>query len=417
MSNFIEDFELRFEKQLPSELHSCEVKNKTLLLAISGGADSIAMLVSSLSLINNPIFENKYKNLKLKVVTVNHKIRSEDESLGDCLFVKNLCESNQIPCFIENAQDNQIENLSKTRGMGTEESARFFRYSIFEKIALQEKADFIFLAHNKDDQLETLIQRFFQGATGSSSLGIPQKREIFYRPMMEFSKKEIYQYLEEKKVDYRTDATNFENDYLRNKIRNLVIPCINENFNGWESALLKGVQKKSIDEDFFEQECKKYPWEYSENQACMEKSTFENLHKAIKIRLVYEVLAKIKANHRVPYEIIESFCDGNKVNSGGVNFFYTKDKVFINNIKNSSTESHFFAIIEDVDNFEKKISTPKGILRFYRSDDFYENEKKYFKKILVPCFVELKNDEFIFNTIPSDFSEYVYVLIEDFYNE
>ena len=321
MSNFIEDFELRFEKQLPSELLSCEVKNKTLLLAVSGGADSIAMLVSSLSLINNPIFENKYKNLKLKVVTVNHKIRSEDESLGDCLFVKNLCESNQIPCFIENAQDNQIENLSKTRGMGTEESARFFRYSIFEKIALQDKADFIFLAHNKDDQLETLIQRFFQGATGSSSLGIPQKREIFYRPMMEFSKKEIYQYLEEKKVDYRTDATNFENDYLRNKIRNLVIPCINENFNGWKSALLKGVQKKSIDEDFFEQECKKYPWEYSENQACMEKSTFENLHKAIKIRLVYEVLSKIKANHRVPYEIIESFCDGKKVNSGGVNFF------------------------------------------------------------------------------------------------
>ena len=381
MSNFIEDFELRFEKQLPRELLSCEVKNKTLLLAVSGGADSIAMLVSSLSLINNPIFENKYKNLKLKVVTVNHKIRSEDESLGDCLFVKNFCESNQIPCFIENAQDNQIENLSKTRGMGTEESARFFRYSIFEKIALQEKADFIFLAHNKDDQLETLIQRFFQGATGSSSLGIPQKREIFYRPMMEFSKKEIYQYLEEKKVDYRTDATNFENDYLRNKIRNLVIPCINENFNGWESALLKGVQKKSIDEDFFEQECKKYPWKYSENQACMEKSTFENLHKAIKIRLVYEVLAKIKANHRVPYEIIESFCDGKKVNSGGVNFFYTKDKVFINNIKNSSTESHFFAIIEEVDDFEKKISTPKGILRFYKHDDFSENGKKSFKKI------------------------------------
>ena len=58
MSNFIEDFELRFEKQLPSELLSCEVKNKALLLAVSGGADSIAMLVCSLSLIKNPIFQN-----------------------------------------------------------------------------------------------------------------------------------------------------------------------------------------------------------------------------------------------------------------------------------------------------------------------------------------------------------------------
>ena len=70
MSNFTEDFELRFEKQLPQELLSCEVKNKTLLLAVSGGSDSIAMLVCSLSLIQNPIFEDKYKNLKLKVVTV-----------------------------------------------------------------------------------------------------------------------------------------------------------------------------------------------------------------------------------------------------------------------------------------------------------------------------------------------------------
>ena len=68
MSNFINDFELRFEKHLPSELLSCEVKNKTLLLAVSGGADSIAMLVSSLSLINNPIFENKYKNLNDRII-------------------------------------------------------------------------------------------------------------------------------------------------------------------------------------------------------------------------------------------------------------------------------------------------------------------------------------------------------------
>ena len=89
----------------------------------------------------------------------------------------------------------------------------------------------------------------------------------------------------------------------------------------------------------------------------------------------------------------------------------------INNIKNSSKESYFFGIIDEVDVWGKILSTPKGILKFYKSDDFSENEKKYFKKILVPCFVELKNDEFIFNTIPSDFSEYVYVLIEDFYNE
>lgn len=414
MSNFVEDFELRFEKQLPSELLSCEVKNKTLLLAVSGGSDSIAMLVCSLSLIKNPIFENKYKNLKIKVVTVNHKIRNEEESFGDCLFVKNFCDLNQIPCFIENAKENEIKNLSVERGMGTEESARFFRYSVFEKIALQEKADFIFLAHNKDDQLETLIQRFFQGSVGSSSLGIPQKRENFYRPMLDFTKKEIYQYLEEKKVEYRTDATNFENDYLRNKIRNLVIPCLDGIFNGWENALLKGVQKKSVDEDFFVQECKKYPWKILENQACMEKSIFENLHKAIKIRLVYEVLTKIKATHRIPYEIIEGFCEGKNVNSGGINFYYTKDKVFINNIKNSSTDSYFFAIIEDVESLNKTLSTPKGTLKFYKESDFSENERKFYKKIVIPCSLEVRNNNFDFQPIPSEKEDFIFVKIEDF---
>ena len=60
------------------------------------------------------------------------------------------------------------------------------------------------------------------------------------------------------------------------------------------------------------------------------------------------------------------------------------------------------------------LSTPKGILRFYKHDEFSENEKKYFKKILVPCFIELKNDEFIFNTIPSEKEDFVFVKIEDF---
>ena len=216
MSDYVNDFEQRFESSLPKDLCS-----SVLLLGVSGGSDSMAMLSCAISLITNPIFNDKYKNLKLKVVTVNHRLRTEKESLGDCLFVKKFCDSKQIPCCISNADEKQISFLAKKRNMGLEEAARFFRYDIFEKIALHENSNFFFLAHNKDDQVETLIQRFFQGAYGTSALGIPENREIFYRPMMKFTKEEILKYLDKKNIKFKTDKTNFQNDYLRNKIRNL----------------------------------------------------------------------------------------------------------------------------------------------------------------------------------------------------
>lgn len=404
MSVFVDEFEQKFENSI-AELSEVN----TILLAVSGGSDSMAMLSSCINLIENPLYSEKYKNLKLKVVTINHGIRCEEESLGDCLFVKNFCDFYNIECFIESAEINQIEKLANERGMGIEEAARFFRYDIFEKLAIQENADFIFLAHNKDDQLETLIQRFFQGSFSSSSLGIPKKRSKFFRPMINFSKKEIVQYLSEKNIEYRNDKTNFENDYLRNKIRNLVIPCVENIFVGWESALLKGVQKKSVDENFFENECKKYPWEFSKNQGSMKKDIFESLHKAIKIRLVYKCLNQIKANHRIPYDIIDTFCEGKNTSSGGVNFLYTKDKVLINNKKNSSKDSYFFAIIEESGMFLKELSTPKGLLIF--SKEPFEDKKQSFlcKKIKIPCLIEIQNDNFVFTELPSIRQETIFV--------
>lgn len=408
MSDFVNDFEQRFESSLPKDLCS-----SVLFLGVSGGSDSMAMLSCAISLITNPIFNDKYKNLKLKVVTVNHRLRTEKESLGDCLFVKKFCDLKQIPCCISNADENQISFLAKKRNMGLEEAARFFRYDIFEKIALHENSNFFFLAHNKDDQVETLIQRFFQGAYGTSALGIPENREIFYRPMMNFTKDEILKYLDKKNIEFKTDKTNFQNDYLRNKIRNLLIPQISEIFVGWKTALLNGVEKRKIDEDFFESECKKYQWNYSENEFFMDKSIFEKLHKSIKIRLVYQCLTKLKANHRIPFEIIESFCEGNNNFSGGINFLYTNDKVLINNKKNSSTESYFFAIMEESSGIPIKLSTPKGILYFSEKPFNIKNMVDLPEKIKIPCYIELKNGKFVFEEVPSRNQKTVFIILED----
>ena len=102
-----------------------------------------------------------------------------------------------------------------------------FFYEIFEKI----KANKIATAHNKNDNAETVLMNIIRGSGISGLKGIEPKREKLIRPLIESTREEIEEYCEENNLNPRIDKTNFENDYTRNKIRNMLIPYIKENFN------------------------------------------------------------------------------------------------------------------------------------------------------------------------------------------
>lgn len=186
---------------------------------MSGGPDSITLLSVLLQL------KNEY-NLSLIVAHVNHMIR--ENAIKDEEYVKKFCEKNQIQYFIK--RENVLEK-SKREKKGLEECGREVRYNFFEKVLKETNSHKIAIAHNLNDNVETIIMNVIRGSGLSGMKGIEAKRGIYIRPLIETTREEIEKYCEEQKLNPRHDESNNDNTYTRNKIRNIVIPYLKEEFN------------------------------------------------------------------------------------------------------------------------------------------------------------------------------------------
>ena len=201
-------------------------KNKILqdgdsvLLGVSGGADSVCMLHVLYSL------REKY-HLKLYVVLVNHGIRGS-EAKRDADFVEQMAENLQIPFRVVTAN---IPEMAKEQKLSEEEAGRIFRYNTFEQVANEVGANKIAVAHNLNDNSETVLFNLFRGSRLKGLRGISPMRGQIIRPLLCCSRNEIEQYLQENNLSYCTDSTNKETDYSRNRIRLKLMPYIKENIN------------------------------------------------------------------------------------------------------------------------------------------------------------------------------------------
>ena len=122
--------------------------------------------------------------------------------------------------------------IAKNEKMGIEETGRIVRYKYFDEILQKTNSNKIAIAHNKNDKVETIIMHLLRGSGVSGLKGIEPIREGKYiKPLIECDRKEIEEYCEKNNLQPKIDKTNFENDCTRNKIRNIVIPYIKEQFN------------------------------------------------------------------------------------------------------------------------------------------------------------------------------------------
>lgn len=193
-----------------------------IVLGVSGGPDSISMLN-----ILNEIKNEQLIKFEILVAHINHLIR--EEAGEDEKYVQNYCEKNNIECYIKRID---IQEVAQTKKIGTEEAGRIERYNFFDEVLQKTSSNKIGIAHNKNDKVETIIMNMLRGSGLSGLKGIEPIRENKYiRPLIECDRKEIEQYCEEKGLEPRIDKTNFENEYTRNKIRNIVIPYIQQEFN------------------------------------------------------------------------------------------------------------------------------------------------------------------------------------------
>lgn len=192
-------------------------KNDVIVIGVSGGPDSITLLTCL----------NKYKeklNCKLIVAHINHLIRKD--STDDEKYVETICKNLKIKCYIKRID---ITEIAKKEKLGTEEAGRKIRYEYFDEIAKKENANKIAIAHNMNDNAETMILNLIRG-TGLTGLeGIqPIEYEKYIRPLINCTRKEIEDYCKKYKLKPRIDSTNKENIYRRNIIRNKILPQIEE---------------------------------------------------------------------------------------------------------------------------------------------------------------------------------------------
>lgn len=188
------------------------VQQKKLLLAISGGVDSMVLLDLMLK-----------SQMNISVAHCNFNLRGEDSN-KDQLFVLNYCKENHIPCFTASFDTQEYASKNK---MSIQVAARELRYQWFYELKDQHQFDRIATAHHLDDSLETFFINLSRGTGIEGLVGITENQGII-RPLLGFSRKEIEDYASKNQIQWREDASNQSEKYLRNKIRHTIVPLFKE---------------------------------------------------------------------------------------------------------------------------------------------------------------------------------------------
>jgi len=228
---------------------------KTLIAAVSGGADSTALLAACAKL------KDEFSPpIQIICVHINHNLRGE-ESRRDAEFVRGLCKRFQIPCKIVTIREGLIKE--KARGLGIEAAARNLRHRILRIQAKKAGAVKILTGHNSGDRIETILMRLLRGA-GAAGLAAmqPQKGKLI-RPLLHIKRSGILDFLRQENLDYCTDSTNNSLSYLRNRIRLKLIPFLDGNFPNWE----KGISEFAATQAYIASYLKEQVQKILENQS------------------------------------------------------------------------------------------------------------------------------------------------------
>jgi len=224
------------------------------LAAVSGGADSTAMLAGLTTL-------REKTGFTLYCVHVEHGIRPAEESCGDALAVKTLCEKLKVPCRVISIPPGKVAAYAKNSGQGIEAAARFFRYKALCRERRRVKAGWVLTAHTRDDLLETILMRVLRSSGPAGLASMPRVRGRLLRPLLDLTRQDVLDYLSEKDIPHRTDATNTDIAFLRNRLRLKLIPVLDEFFPSWRSSLLAMAETQALTAEFLASEvCRCLSW-------------------------------------------------------------------------------------------------------------------------------------------------------------
>lgn len=260
-----------------------------MILGVSGGPDSMCLLY-----VLNEIYG---KDITLHVVQVNHSIRESADSEAE--FVVETCRSLGVSC-----QSVKVDVLGYARnyGLSTEEAGRILRYQIFNKayneIDVPDTDKSIAVAHNMNDNAETMLLNIFRGSALGGLVGIRPTRDNIIRPLLGVSRKEIEQYLDERNLSYCIDESNMTDDYARNRVRHHIIPVAEEAINsGAVRNMMELSDKVGSAKDYIDSQVNA-----AYKLCCVSEETgevriletpYKELHTFLKQSLLYKVFGQV----------------------------------------------------------------------------------------------------------------------------
>ncbi|MCA9839599.1 MAG: tRNA lysidine(34) synthetase TilS [Trueperaceae bacterium] len=260
--------------------HQLGLSGKTLL-AVSGGADSVALFRLCLDL-----------ELEFEVAHFNHQLRAS--SLEDARFVQALCEQHGVVFHLGQAR---VGEIAQEKGWNIEDAARTLRYGFLSRKAKDMGANSIFTAHTRNDQAETVLMQLFRGASHLTGIK-PRNRQVF-RPLLDIGRSELLVYLESLGQSFRTDETNFDLDLTRAWLRHELIPLIERRYPSLQMSLSRLAKVQRDELEFLNE----LATQMSENDT-LETNKLHRLHMAVQ----RQILANWLGRHQlgVSFERVEA---------------------------------------------------------------------------------------------------------------
>lgn len=267
--------------------HQLLYKGDGVIIGLSGGADSSALLVVLKKLSGE-------LNLKLAAIHVNHQLRGE-EALRDQIFAEKLCHRLEIPFKVVSVD---VGNVAKTKGISFEMAGRDVRYEAFEAYRQALGYEKIAVAHHLNDQAETVLQRLIRGSGLEGLAGMrPRRDEVVIRPLLYVSRADIEAYCQSEQIEILVDHTNLETEYSRNFVRLELIPQIDQRFQTKVSeTIARTADLLAQDADYFEMQVEDH-WsslvKYEVGELLVSTEALLKLHPALQGRVIRRLFKEI----------------------------------------------------------------------------------------------------------------------------
>lgn len=261
-------------------------EGEKIIVGVSGGPDSVCLLDILVKLA-------KKRNFKILIAHVNYGLRGEDSD-KDEFFVRELAKKHSLKIEILNVKKKGVKKIS-------ESNLRNIRYDFFEKIRRENNFDLIAVAHNQDDQAETVLMRIIRGSGLMGLASMKPKNNKIIRPLLGVSREEIMTYLKAQKIKFRLDKTNHENKFFRNKIRNNLIPLLEREYNPiLKETLSSGASTIREEYDFLfqfaEKVFKKIDFDVDKKNYSFEVKKFNKNHPALQKQVLRRIILELKGN-------------------------------------------------------------------------------------------------------------------------